>query len=583
MKHPTVIKTLALILAAISLSALVSGIYGLHFALKARNSDNNEIRLLQSQIEEYRDISVRLTELPDIEAISFSLDKVKQDHQALSTHHRKELSIYTATKSGLEAGVKGLAEARAALTTGKAQYESEKKQLEMQTEAFEQIFVIAAEAEQLINELIPLLNYAETVLNSLNNLIDKAYAIGDILDSSEEDSEAMRLSAVEAYDAVIETWSDAVLLVDALEDTEISTTFLRIALESAGITSKEDLRILFEEAGLPVSDDQFILIDQIMDQDSVILITSQQVSEARTSLETATGMPVEEFYGKLLSERDGLLTGEAEFAINADQFGSIRHAYSDNREAILRFADMIADYVPQLEGSVSSAWEMVNSAETMLGQMNEANDAVDSGIRLLEEAGSQLETAEAMLTESERQLSEEENKLKQKADELEREKAKLDQQEQMILTLEGQKNERESLNRREKQLSLSLRARDGLDPDSDQNVDLLTAAEKWLDDYSSDAAESFRRWFASCILMILAFLFSFLCIPVCFSTPMRTHYFFLLTSLCMLASFGSLVLLILTGRGISYSALIIFCLATIQLFISLFLISPSPPVSVVKK
>ena len=571
------IKILTLVLAAVSLSTLVSGIYGMHFAIKDRKSRSDELFLLQSQIEDYRDAAVRLSELPEAEFIRTSLDALSRDHQELSTHHRKELSVYTAAKGGLEAGERGLADARAALTAGKAQYESGKKQLEMQTEAFESIFGIAAEAETLLNELAPLLYYAETVLNGMKNLIEKAYSIGDILDSSEEDSVAMRLSALEAYDAVIDTWTDAVLLVDALQDTEISTVFLRIALESASISSGEDLQALFEKAGIPVSDDQLTLVDRIMEQDRVILLTSEQVSAIRSSLEKAVGMSADDFYAKLLSERDSLAAGQPDFAFNDVQFGSIRQAYSDNREGILQFVNMASVYIPEMEAALSSAQEMISAAESMLDQMNEAAAAIDSGFEMLDEAGRQIASAEALLEESEKQLAKEEESLKQKADELEREKSELDQQEQMIQILEEQDSERQALDKITKQLSFSFQARDGLRAIHEEDENLLSAAEKWLNSYSSDSRFYFRHWFAACNLMILVTVFSLLCVPVCFSDPPNHSLLIVLAFLCLFASLGSFFLLLQIGRGISYSALAASSVSALLLLLSLlFRFLPAP-------
>ena len=569
MKHPIVIKILTLILAAVSLSTLVSGIYGMHFALKDRKIRNDEILLLQSQIEEYRETVVRLSELPEAEAIRTSLDTVNREHQALSIHHRKELSVYTAAKGGLDAGARGLTDARAALTAGKAQYESGKKQMEMQTEALEPVFDVAAEAESLLNELAPLLYYVETVLNGMDNLIEKAYAIGDILDSAEENSEAMRLSAIEAYDAVIDIWSDAVLLVDALQDTEISTVFLRIALESANITSSEDLRALFEEAGLPVSGEQFALVDLIMEQDQVVLITSEQVSSVRSSLEEAVGMPADAFYLKLLSERDSLAEGQPGFALNAEQFGSVRRAYSDNRAGILRFINMAAEYMPEMKTALASAQEMVSAAENLLAQLNEASAEIDSGLEMLDEAGSQIASAEALLAESEKQLAKEEENLKQKADELEREKTTLVQQEQQIRVLEEQVSERQALEKKEKQLSFSLLARDGLRADFEADENLLSSAEKWLIEYAAGSQYHFRSWFAACNLMTLVTVISLLCVPVSFSEPINHSLLILLTILCLFASLGSFLLLLKIGRGISYSALAASSVSSLLLLFSL--------------
>ena len=123
MKRSGWTRFLALCLAVISLSMLVSGGLGIRAANKDRRKSESELQDLRSRIDEYRQISAALMDRASYENLNRSLEEKQEKYNADTARHRADLSTYTATNSGLEMGTAALNQAESALENGKTQYE----------------------------------------------------------------------------------------------------------------------------------------------------------------------------------------------------------------------------------------------------------------------------------------------------------------------------------------------------------------------------------------------------------------------------------------------------------------------------
>ena len=122
-------RFLALCLAVISLSMLVSGGLGIRAANKERRKDESELRDLQSRIDEYREISAALMDRVSYEELNKALEEKQKKYDTDTAKHRADLSTYTATNGGLEMGTAAIDQAESALETGKTQIATLRKAL----------------------------------------------------------------------------------------------------------------------------------------------------------------------------------------------------------------------------------------------------------------------------------------------------------------------------------------------------------------------------------------------------------------------------------------------------------------------
>ena len=157
-------RFLALCLAVISLSMLVSGCLGIRAANKERRKDESELQDLRSRIDEYRGISAALMDRVSYENMNKTLEEKQQKYDTDTAKHRSELTTYTATNSGLEMGAAALDQAESALETGKTQYEMGLKALKSSLRAFNQIASIIEPVQALKGTMEELLNVTENML-----------------------------------------------------------------------------------------------------------------------------------------------------------------------------------------------------------------------------------------------------------------------------------------------------------------------------------------------------------------------------------------------------------------------------------
>ena len=157
-------RFLALCLAVISLSMLVSGGLGIRAANRERLKDESELQDLRSQIDEYREISAALMDRASYEQLNQTLDKKQKQYNIDTAKHRADLSTYTATNSGLEMGTAALNQAENALEAGKTQYEMGRKALRASLNAFAQIDSVIGPIQTQSETIRDILYLAERML-----------------------------------------------------------------------------------------------------------------------------------------------------------------------------------------------------------------------------------------------------------------------------------------------------------------------------------------------------------------------------------------------------------------------------------
>ena len=178
---------MAICLAVISLSMLVSGGLGLHAAKKERRKGDAEIQSLRNSIDEYREISALLMDRESYEKLNAALKDQQKKYESDTARHRADLANYSATNGGLEMGAKALGQAEAALAAGRTQYEVGKRSLEKMNQAMKQAFALYADYLDLVTAIPEILGSTGSILTSLSEYQEKLKVSEDLIDTLTED------------------------------------------------------------------------------------------------------------------------------------------------------------------------------------------------------------------------------------------------------------------------------------------------------------------------------------------------------------------------------------------------------------
>ena len=136
MKHPALTRVFSIVLVVLCLAMLLVGIAGNRAAAVDRQKGLDSVALLEQRMEDYRTVTLALEGQISYAEASAELDARQTQHNEDSAQHKTDLATYTATRSGLNEGIKALDEAEAALSEGREQYEAGLREFEVQEAAF---------------------------------------------------------------------------------------------------------------------------------------------------------------------------------------------------------------------------------------------------------------------------------------------------------------------------------------------------------------------------------------------------------------------------------------------------------------
>ncbi|MCR5136418.1 MAG: hypothetical protein K6C12_04905 [Oscillospiraceae bacterium] len=555
MRHPSLTRFLTLCIALISVSMLVSGFYGLRSEAKDRRKAEKKLTALQENTDKYRQVLAELEGRDDYDTLEKNRKSRQKEYDSAAAKHRTELAAFTATRGGLKSGKQMLDEAESALNTAKKQYEEGLQTFEIQAMAFEDIYDQAMEAKALLEFVLPFLDTARRTVEGLEMLQTALENIDEILEGDTDDAEAMRLTALEAYDTAIALCTDAISSMETLQslkDTEIPVEQLMDLLDSAGITLPDEIREMMEGAG-----------------EFLELLPKEELEAVGTAIEENIGMRLDELLLKMQTERAVIASGNWDEPLTEAQFETISQAYLDNREALRRLAEVYGSWLPELETMLENTALQLQSAYSALGQLETARLAIEQGRAALAAAGLQIEMSEQELKEGREQLEKEEKKLDEQAEALEREKRRLDEEEQALLILTQRCEEQKRLEEREKNLRLSLLAEKELSRERADGEKLLSAAVQLTELRREQIRLEFMRRFPASLLMIAGSVFAWMGVPAVFREKPSRGLLIASTLCCALLSGAVLLLLRRAGRGISYSALTTGALAVMTFLTAL--------------
>lgn len=690
-------RFLALCLAVISLSMLVSGGLGIRAANKERRKDESELRDLRSWIDEYREISAALMDRVPYEELNKTLEEKQKKYDTDTAKHRADLSTYTATNGGLEMGTAALNQAESALETGKTQIVTLKKALRKMLNMLERVTGLTGGissglslAEEVMSKILEILSDDGVSGGNSGSVLRLESAVSELIDAlenysppagseqadgdssggnggtdsntntgddasnnssdgsgeqektggeeqlaepgdgqenpvtdppedppenpdtdppedppadppeepetdpaeapprspetGETDSGGQRVQT--ALDNVVtemrKLLEDAAVIRGKAETVEVPPNIMDGVLQAAEVGSAGEFMSIIREA-LPGEDPEADAetLQQVYDILQTIAAMdagSQQLADRiREASELAgnieeIGALVREAINRVLPEA---LTENPEFPSGNEEFlRQIKETYEANKGDIQMIPELLEDERASAYEAVNSAYEKLTGLNGQISAITKAQSQLAEQLSVLRETEKELEEGEAALAEGRAQLDAAKDEQKKKAEELDKKKRDLDAQEKLLQQSAEEAEEQKKLEEREKTLKSALLSREEIRRGNRDGMDLLTASEKWLEEYTRQAGEKYRDRFDAGVLMMIGAVLAMAGALLSFGKNANPYFAPVVTILCLAFSGSAAFLLYRMGRGISWSAAVTALIAAAELV----LLIPSLPV-----
>ena len=556
MKYTGLTKILAVILALISLSLLVSGSYGLRTAARDRDRKLVELDQIQNTTDEYRSVLAARMDPVEYEKLCRELDNRQQAYDTDAAQHRKDLTTFTAARGAMEKAEDTLSRAEAALQTARTQYESGKKALELQEKTINKFYGQVSKYEPMLEAGENLLDVIQRLRNSLHTLealrepADPPSGGEDELTEEEEQARAeeRRDAVVEAYDAAVEACESTVELLDLLQNQEIPLSDLKQALGLSENASSEEVKDALSEFGIQLTDEQM----EALQGDSIVLLTAEQAETIKQSVRLATGRSMEDLIQEMKRERDDIAGRDG---LSQDEFDSISREFEDTLETITLMSGVLRSSLSDLDETLDDAQKKLLQIKDMISQMKNAKKQFDKARAALQEAGQQLEMGEQALEEGKKQLKEQQEKLDEQEKALEKEKIRLDEEKEALLEMGDKVGEQKELEDRERSLRMNLLADREIKEKTESGTDLITAAEGRIEAFGGSIRHEYGSRFGGCLLMLTATALAILSAQAVFRREGNRKLFLAGTLLCTICCTAVIWAFYASGRGMSYSGL----------------------------
>jgi len=690
-------RFLALCLAVISLSMLVSGGLGIRAANKERRKDESELRDLQSRIDEYREISAALMDRVSYEELNKTLEEKQKKYDTDTAKHRADLSTYTATNGGLEMGTAALDQAESALETGKTQIATLRKALRKMLNMLERVTGLTggissglSTAEDIMSMTLGILSDDDVSRGNSGSVLRLESAVSELIDAlenysppagseqadgnssggkggagfdtntgddvsnnssdgsgeqektggeeqlaepgdgqenpvtdppadppedldtdppedppadppeepetdpaeapprspetGETDSGGQRVQT--ALDNVVtemkNLFEDIQMIRAKAETVEVPPNIMDGILQAAEVGSAGEFMSIIREA-LPGEDPEedaetlqqvYDILQTIAAMDAGSQQLADRIREASELAENIeeTGALVREAINRVLPEA---LTENPEFPSGNEEFlRQIKEAYEANKGDIQMIPELLEDERASAYEAVNSAYEKLTGLNGQISAITKAQSQLAEQLSVLRETEKELEEGEAALAEGRAQLDAAKDEQKKKAEELDKKKRDLDAQEKLLQQSAEEAEEQKKLEEREKTLKSALLSREEIRRGNRDGMDLLTASEKWLEEYTRQAGEKYRDRFDAGVLMMIGAVLAMAGALLSFGKNANPYFAPVVTILCLAFSGSAAFLLYRMGRGISWSAAVTALIAAAELV----LLIPSLPV-----
>ena len=356
------------------------------------------------------------------------------------------------------------------------------------------------------------------------------------------------------------------------ESLQLPPEILQTVLNSAGVLNEDELRksiiTAIHESGIVITEEQGNALGQMLDglsnADELMRTMTAQIQQLTKAAETVEG-EADAMTEYLLAGlgNAGIASGDHDFTEN--EMAVIRSLYLANKDVIGEALDTAGENRQQAYGTVLHAESSSERIFGLIGQLAGAKATLDQTLEAMKEMGEQIEEGEAALAEGKAQLSAAKEEQKKKAEELDKKKKDLDQQEKALKQSTEQAEEQKELEDREMTLRTALLSREEIRRRSQYGMDLLSASEHWLTEYTEQTRERYRDRFDASLLMIVCAILAVSGALASFGGNRSQLLALLSTLLCLAFSISAALLLYRMGRGISWSAVVTALIAAAEL------------------
>ena len=393
-------------------------------------------------------------------------------------------------------------------------------------------------------------------------------ATGEEKDLSGRLNDAIR-DVVFAAEVVAEDINTITALAESLQ---LPPEILQTVLNSAGVLNEDELRksiiTAIHESGIVITEEQGNALGQMLDglsnADELMRTMTAQIQQLTKAAETVEG-EADAMTEYLLAGLGNAGIASGDHAFTENEMAVIRSLYLANKDVIGEALDTAGENRRQAYGTVLHAESSSERIFGLIGQLAGAKATLDQTLEAMKEMGEQIEEGEAALAEGKAQLSAAKEEQKKKAEELDKKKKDLDQQEKALKQSAQQAEEQKELEDREMTLRTALLSREEIRRRSQYGMDLLSASEHWLTEYTEQTQERYRDRFDASLLMIVCAILAVSGALASFGGNRSQLLTLLSTLLCLAFSISAALLLYRMGRGISWSSVVTAVIAAAEL------------------
>lgn len=585
MKHPALVRVLAVALAVVSVLTLLSGAVCIRKAAKDNAENTRQYDVLSNKTDNAALLQKRLEEdRADFDSADFALPDTQTQYDADIFAFRKELAAHTATRAGLVVGRNALGMAFSALETGRAQYQQGLAAYEQGAAAFEegyQQYLAAkqgleqgwaaydeamAQLEANSGELAQKRQQVETLMSAVTAGREtvaelKAYIAGlkeqmpvdqAALEEKLKELEGLvneldpKLSQYEkdmlVYQAACALYGEAESLIAALveqgySEEEILAKADELCMQSFGMSFQE-LKLWLDN-NKPVLDEEN---QEIQDSQIQIQLTQEQY----------------EALLKLINENEGLLDGAEEALSKAEEQLTEQE---QQLQAALDAMDEPFRQLAQLKAQLEEAQKLLDESEPAFlegkAQLDAAREGLEQAEKAITEGHSQLDAGWGQLAAKERELADQ-------AEELKAEKTRLEGVYDDIGALELTVEDYESLEGAYSAARAGLLAYEGVAARVNGGGELIASAKAELQEMQDNGEQEYRGRLLMSLLMILCGVFGILSVLIAFE-KIKCRGLWLFVLAAVLLSAGSVLCSLLLGRGLLYTAIFVVIFGMILL------------------
>ena len=398
--------------------------------------------------------------------------------------------------------------------------------------------------------------------------VQRSPATGEEKDLSGRLNDAIR-EVVFAAEVVAEDINTITALAESLQ---LPPEILQTVLNSAGVLNEDELRkniiTAIHESGIVITEEQGNALGQMLDglsnADELMRTMTAQIQQLTKAAETVEG-EADAMTEYLLAGLGNAGIASGDHAFTENEMAAIRALYLANKDVIGEALDTAGENRRQAYGTVLHAESSSERIFGLIGQLAGAKATLDQTLEAMKEMGEQIEEGEAALAEGKAQLSAAKEEQKKKAEELDKKKKDLDQQEKVLKQSAQQAEEQKELEDREMTLRTALLSREEIRRRSQYGMDLLSASEHWLTEYTEQTQERYRDRFDASLLMIVCAILAVSGALASFGGNRSQLLALLSTLLCLAFSISAALLLYRMGRGISWSSVVTAVIAAAEL------------------